>query len=81
MAEPRNRGWRDSADCGGDRACWTQQSSEEAMPRRTRTAIAAIALLVSLGTLSACGGRPDSGNPGNPSADTTTSGVDPVGEG
>jgi len=43
------------------------------MPRRTRTAIAALALAASLGALSGCGGRTDSGNPGNPAGDTTTS--------
>ena len=43
------------------------------MRRRTRTAIAALALAAALAPLAACGGRsPDGGNPGNPSGDTTT---------
>lgn len=43
------------------------------MRRRTRTAIAAIALTATLAPLAACGGRtPDGGNPGNPAGDTTT---------
>jgi hypothetical protein len=42
------------------------------MRRRTRLALAALALATSVGALAACGGRPDGGNPGNPSADTTT---------
>jgi hypothetical protein len=45
------------------------------MRRRTRLALAALALAASVGTLAACGGRPDGGNPGNPSADTTTTAV------
>ena len=42
------------------------------MRRRTRTAIAAIALATSLAALSGCGGRTDGGNPGNPAGDVTT---------
>lgn len=41
--------------------------------RRTTTAVATAVLATALSLLSACGGRtPDGGNPGNPSADTTT---------
>jgi hypothetical protein len=43
------------------------------MRRRTRTAIAAAVLVVTLVPLGACGGRtPDGTNPGNPAGDTTT---------
>lgn len=42
------------------------------MRHRTRIAIASLALVASLGLLAGCGGRPDEGNPGNPSADTST---------
>lgn len=43
------------------------------MRRRTRTAIASLALVAGLASLAACGGRtPDGGNPGNPAGDTTT---------
>ena len=42
------------------------------MRRRTRTAIVALVLTTSLGALAGCGGRTDSGNPGNPAGDVTT---------
>jgi hypothetical protein len=42
------------------------------MRRRTRIAIATVALAASTMALAGCGGRTDGGNPGNPAGDTTT---------
>ncbi|WP_426571846.1 hypothetical protein [Aquihabitans sp. McL0605] len=42
------------------------------MRRRTRTVLAALAVVAGLAVLSGCGGRTDSGNPGNPAGDVTT---------